>query len=210
MKKLFYILLLVVGIGCLCAKIFSDSFAYSYDIEKSVLFFHNNIDKLEKDIELYLQDIDDFIIPNSSFLYSDKLSNNYDFLVRFAIDYVIYNREYYYNDIKKLDSCFYINRDGRKLSTLDYVNVSVVYDIVDFYFGMNNFSIINDDVCMDDRYISLSNYTDDNFNLEIDDVIVTVNDLDVHALVVYKGEVKYLYTFCNENNILKIKNVEVG
>ena len=209
MKRIFICLFLIIFGVLLCSTIFGESFAFSYDIGSGVLFYKDDLDELTLDIEAYLTDVDDFIIPNSSFLYADKLKNNYDFLINFAIDYVINNRDYYYDDIAKFDSCFYNDINGLQRDTFEYVKLDAIYEITDFYFGVSDFIILNDTVCVKDNYISLSDYTNDTFSLEIEDVSVEVDELNVNALVIYDDETKFLYSFYNDKSILKLVNVGV-
>ncbi|MBQ8681876.1 MAG: hypothetical protein IJ509_03090 [Bacilli bacterium] len=209
MKKIFLVLLLIGGIALLGSEVFNTSFAYSYDIDNSVLFYKNDYEALEKDIEIYLSNIDDFIIPNSSFMYSDVLRDNYDFLVHFALDYVLDNKEYYSEGLKKLDNCLYVDKDGIENLTLDYVNLDIIYEITDFYFGISDFSIINNDVCIIDNYVSLSDYANDRFEFLISNVSVYTSGEDIKAIVNYENGNSYLYTFYNDNNVLKIRDVEV-
>lgn len=209
MKRVLLGLFLIVSILFLGNKIFSTSFAYSYDIDNSVLFYKDDYRELEDDISKYLSNIDNLIIANSSFVYSDKLVDNYDFLVHFALDYILNNSEYYYKDIRVLDNCLYIDKDGIDNYTSQYIDLDIVYDITDFYFGIRDFSVINDDVCMMGDYISLSDYNGSEFNFDIVDVEVSGNIDEIKAVVSYDDNNKYLYSFVNVNNILKINDVEV-
>jgi len=209
MKKIFFLLFFAIELLFLINKIFSYSFAYEYDVDNSVLFYKNDYKELADDIKIYLDNIDDFIIPNSSFLYSDKLVNNYDFLINFALDFIVNNRNYYYENIISYDTCFYINKNGIKNQTNDYVTLKTIYDITNFYFGVDDFVIINDDVCINNEYISLNDYASNIFNSNIINVSITDNDSAVEALVSYDSGDKYLYYFYNDNNVLKLVNVEV-
>ena len=69
--------------------------------------------------------------------------------------------------------------------------------------------VLNYDVCVDDEYVSLSEYASDRIEAEIRDVKVDVNGNDVDAFVTYDNDFKYLYSFYNDNNVLKLVNVEV-
>lgn len=209
MRKILLVLFLIGGILLLGNKIFSTSFAYSYDIDKSVLFYKDDYKELENDIRIYVDGIDDLIIPNSSYLYSDKLVDNYDFLVHFALDYVLNNKEYYSSKIEVMDSCLYVDKFGIEKNTSNYIGLDIIYEITEFYFGVKDFAVINDSVCMVDDYVSLSDFADNNFNFNIVDVEVSSNNDEIKAMVSYDGSNRYLYSFINDNNVLKIKNVEV-
>jgi len=210
MKKIFLILILFIISLVVGNKILGITSAYSYEINRSVLFYKEDKELLAEDIKVYLNNIDNYIIPNSSYLYSEKLVYNYDFLIRFAIDYILNNKEYYSKSIITFDECTYMNKEGLQNFTNDYVDLNKIYEITDFYFGIDDFFVINDDVCIkNNNYLSLSDYTNDVFDNEIEIVTVDVRDNEVDAYVTYDNKVKYLYSFLNDNNVLILVNVEV-
>ena len=209
MKRIFLIIFLLFGVIFCVSNLFENSFAYSYDIDNSVLFYKDNYEELGSDIKKYLSNIDDFIIPNSSYIYGDKLIDNYDFLIYFATDYIINNKEYYNEFISYYDKCVYVDNRGIDNYTYDFINIDKIYEVTDFYFGIKDFVIINDDICIKDNYISLIDYTSDSFNFEIVNVSVSGNKDMVDALVYYDNGDKYLYSFDNINNILKLRDVGV-
>jgi len=209
MKRIIVCLFLIIGICLLGNEIFNTSFAYQYEKDNSVLFYKSDYEELKNDIEKYLNDIDNILIPNSSFLYSDKLVDNYDFLVNFAIGYVLKNKEYYENEIKSLDNCIYMNKDGNEEITNNYIDINIIYDITDFYFGVKDFIIINDNVCLNNNYISLSNYTNEDFSLGISEVLVSSNGDYINAIINYGEFNRYKYVFYKNNNVLKLNNIEV-
>ena len=135
--------------------------------------------------------------------------DNYDFLVYFASDYVINNREYYSNYIKNYNECSYLNKRGIDSYTYDYIDINKLYDITDFYFGIRDFIIINDDVCINDNYISLIDYTSDIYNFEIIDINIVDFEDDIKVVISYDNGDSYLYLFDNAKNVLKLKNIEV-
>ena len=136
MKKICLVLVLFIGALIVGNELFSSTMAYSYKIDKSVLFYKENEEELADDIKVYLENVDDYLIRNSSYLYGDKLVQNYDFLVHFALDYILSNREYYVDSIRKGEECLYINKEGVGAFTYDYVDISVVYEVTNFYFGI--------------------------------------------------------------------------
>ena len=207
MKKIL-LCLFFIGITILLINLVDNSYAYSYNIDNSFLFYKDDYDELEIDIKKYIGNIDDYVIPNSSYLYSDKLIENYNFLVYFATDYIINNKEYYSNDIYNYDKCLYINKNAVNSYTYDYVDINKIYDITDFYFGIRDFVIINDDVCISDNYISLIDYTDDIYSFDITNVEIVNSSYGIDAIVSYDNGDTYLYSFNNVNNILKLRNIE--
>ena len=92
MRKILFCLFFI-GITILLCNLLDSSYAYSYGTNNMVLFYKDDLFELENDIKKYISNIDDYIIPNSRYLYGDMLVDNYDFLVYFASDYVINNRE---------------------------------------------------------------------------------------------------------------------
>lgn len=209
MRKICLVMFLFIGIAIVSSGLLNTSFAYFYDIDNSVLFYKENNEELEEDIKVYLSYIDDYLITNSSYLYGDKLSDNYDFLVNFALDFVLNNREYYEEYIIERSNCDYINKYGISNSTNSYVELEEIYKLTDKYFGIRDFSVINDNVCIDNSYISLSDYDDKSFDYEISNVVVNINNSDIIALVDYENGNSFLYSFYNDHNVLKLVNVEV-
>lgn len=88
MKKLLFIMFLFVIAMLFSNNIFNVSYSYSYNIDNSVLFYKSNYEELGNDMKIYIGYIDDYVIPNSSYLYGDNLIENYDFLINFALDYM--------------------------------------------------------------------------------------------------------------------------
>lgn len=193
MGKRFLFVSLVIVVSCCFISVLNDTYAYSYEIEDGVLFYKSDTLELESDISEYISYIDDYIVPNSSFEMSDYLDENYDFLVNFAMDYVINNREYYSEYIYE-----------------DKILVSVIYDITYKYFGKRDF-YVDGVIKVDDlEYVSLVDYNEKRFRLVIQDVSITSDsETFVSAVVSYDNEVKYNYLFKVIDGVLKIRNIEV-
>lgn len=212
MKLVYKIILLnviIVGVLLWKSNIFHTSFAYPYKLDESVLFFDANNENMANKIKIYLDDIDDLLVVNSKFELSDTLVYNYDFLVYFALDYVLLNYEYYYDRIKYFDNYTYYNKELSEKSTNQYIALEEIYLITDKFFGVRDFEIVNDNVNVIDGYISLIDYTLEKFSLMIDEVDVEYKEDTVKAIVDYGDNVSYLYTFFNQDNVLKLKNIEV-
>ena len=212
MKKYIYLLgccILSIIIICLIYFVTDNTYAYQYNVDNYTLFYKNNKDELESDIKKYIDDIDDLLIANSSYELSDNLSENYIFLVNFAMDYIINNYEVYKEKIIKLDKYEYVDRDLNEKIVDDYIDIEEIYNITFKYFGIKNFQIINDNVNIIDNYISLTDYTERRFKLKISSISISYDNNKVLANVLYDNDCKYLYTFNNYNNVLKINNIEV-
>lgn len=209
-KNVLFSILIVLVIIAIVLIVANSSFAYEYKNDNYMLFYKDDNVELENDIKLYLSRIDDYLIPNSSYLYSDILVDNYDFLTNFALDYIINNREVYYDKIVELDNYVYYDINYKEKNTKKYIDIEEIYKITDKYFGIRDYSIINDNINIKNNYISLSDYTDRLFSLDIINVDVSFNDNTVIAIVTYDSLDKYKYTFKNINNVLKIYNIEVA
>lgn len=192
MNRILFISLVMIVSLCFIS-VLDNTYAYSYDIEKGILFYKENSNELEIDISKYIGYIDDYIIANSSYEMSEYLDENYDFLVNFANDYVINNREYYSE---------YIYDDN--------VRLNIIYDITDKYFGIRDFYIEDISKINNLEYISLVDYNEKRFSLAIKDVDI-INDSKnyVSAIISYDNNIKYKYLFKNINGVLKIRNIEV-
>lgn len=199
----------IIGITLWKTNIFNTSFAYTYNLEESTLFYEEDTERLEEKIKIYLNDIDDLLIVNSSFDLSDTLSYNYDFLVYFAIDYILKYKENFQDKIVTLQNYSYTTIEGYEEENNQYIPLEEIYKITDKYFGIKNFEIINDNVKIVNNYISLTDYTTSIFSLKINDISVQIKENQVLATVNYEMNTTYLYTFENQNNVLKIKNIEV-
>ena len=212
MKKYRYLLgccILSIIIICLIYFVTNNTYAYQYNVDNYTLFYKNNKDELESDIKKYIDDIDDLLIANSSYELSDNLSENYIFLVNFAMDYIINNYEVYKEKIIKLDKYEYVDRDLNEKIVDDYIDIEEIYNITFKYFGIKNFQIINDNVNIIDNYISLTDYTERRFKLKISSISISYDNNKVLVNVLYDNDCKYLYTFNNHNNVLKINNIEI-
>lgn len=203
------IAVMIIIVAFIIIYIANNSFAYEYQTTNYTLFYKNNYSELKEDIKTYISDIDDYLIPNSSYLHSDILTENYDFITNFAIDYVINNREAYAGKIIDLVSFTYDDIDNQKHETNKYIDVEEIYKLTDKYFGINYYYIINNNINKIDDYVSLSDYTDRLFLGNIKDISIDKNSDMILASINYDNGDKYKYTFKIVNNVLKIYNIEV-
>ena len=152
-KNVLFSILIVLVIIVIVLIVANSSFAYEYKNDNYMLFYKDDNVELENDIKLYLSRIDDYLIPNSSYLYSDILVDNYDFLTNFALDYIINNREVYYDKIVELDNYVYYDINYKEKNTKKYIDIEEIYKITDKYFGIRDYSIINDNINIKNNYI---------------------------------------------------------
>ena len=204
------IAVIIIIISLIIIYIANNSFAYEYQTTNYTLFYKENGEELKENIKTYIGDIDDYLIPNSSYLHSDILTENYDFITNFAIDYIISNREIYTDKI--IDSVVFTYKDNNNQihETSKYIDISEIYKITDKYFGISDYYIINNNVNIIDNYVSLSDYTDRLFRAKIKDM--NLNEISKYKdkfIKIYDNGDKYKYTFRILDNVLKIYNIEV-
>lgn len=211
MKRSVVLMSIIILFFVIIIMIINSSTTYGYELDFSnyTLFYKENTNELKDDLKKYISSIDDILISNSKFEYSNILIDNYDFLTYFALDHVLENYEYYKNEIIELDKHSYLTKDGLIKETNKYINIDVIYKITSKYFNVNYYQIINKDVNIIDNYISLINYSDIYFDLVIQDIFVEINNDYINVIVNYENNNKYKYVFVKKNNILYLFNLEV-
>lgn len=195
-KKWFYIIYITFMLIVLFNMISNNSFAYEYKNEKYTLFYKDNMKELSNDISIFLDEIDNYILPNATYMYSNVLTENYDFLCNFAISYIINNREIFNDEIKMEDNNLYVKKD-------------LIYDITNKYFGIKDFQFINKNQLNKDGLILLEEYNGVLFNNKIVSVNAYKMYQYINADVSYENGDNYRYIFKNNDGILKLYDVEV-
>ena len=196
-KKIGILILIVLFIDFMIIYLSNTSFALEYTGDNPPLFYKEDMNELSHDIEPYIKEIDDFIIPNSTFLYSNILVENYDAVINFAMAYVLYNSSLYEDKI--------VNFDNGK-----YIALDEIYDITEKYFGIRDFTIINKNTKIKDNYISLSLYNEAILDANIKNINVYKEYEYIIANVVYDNGDNYRFVFRNKDGILKLYNIEVA
>ena len=132
-------------------------------------------------------------------------------MVNFAIDYISMNKYKYKDNIVLLEPYKYLDKHHNNKVTNEYIDIDTIYDVTNKYFGVKDFTILNNNINIIDKYISLSGTTKNKINLEIDSASISKDNDIITAAIKYKNdsETDYIYTFKINNNILKIYNVEV-
>ena len=203
------IILFVVMILLFCFYfVFQNTVAYDYFSDNYTLFYKDNKNELEKDIKKYLEKNGDILITNSEFGDFDVLSNNYSYMVNFALDYILKYSERYLDKFTVLDNYRYYDCHYQMKNTNQYISLDYVYDITDRFFGMRDFKIINNNISLVDNYVPVINYCDDSFLNSLLDVTIEEEAGFIKAYAKYDYG-KYLFVFFVKNNVLKIYNIEV-
>ena len=211
MKKFGLLILLVLVIGI---SIFLYKGTYSIDEEsmniKEKLNLKYDTDNFENKIYDYIDMIDDEVIPMSSYAMSDILSDNYDFLTVFAIDFILKHAESYSDEITILDS--YTYNDGYRMYTTNkYVSKNVIYKITEDVFNKRDYLIINDYLKLTNDMVPLLLINDDNFEMKIDKIISVLESGNNYIVKVKYEDMDliYKYIFQKVDDRLILKNLEI-
>jgi len=208
-KDIIFITSAIITITILIFFIINKTYAYEYTTDITNLIKKENEEELEEDIKIYLNKIDNILIPNTVYTNSNILIENYEFLTYFAIDYILSNYEVYKDKITTLENFSYTTKYGEDVIINEYIKVEEIYKITKKYFNIDYYYITNKDVAIINDYISLTNYNDNIFKLEINDVEIIENIDKIKVEVNYENNTNYIYTFINTNNNLTIENIEV-
>lgn len=198
--------------------IFMDSLKESYSLpvseEKdeliSFMYYKEDVSLMKEDMFKFIDKIDDSLIPNISFFDENKLSDNYDFLTEFAIDFIMKNSKYYSNDIVSGDTYQYIDSYNNTFSTNKYISRDVIYDITNKVLGREYYYITNE-YLKNDELVPLLKLNENNFFMNISEIkSIDVFSGYVNVLVKY-DELDYLYKYIFEkkDNILVISNLTI-
>jgi len=209
MKKYIWIFILVfmIGVGLFLYK-GTYSIEDDVSIKKDLILEYDSVN-LEEEIYNYIDMVDDVLIPTSSYVMSDVLSDNYDFLTVFAINYILKNSDLFNQDIKVLDN--YTYSDGySNYSTNKYVNKDIIYKITDGVFNKRDYVIINDYLKINGDMVPLLLLYNYEFEMTIDKLEVNKFDDNYIINVNYKdNDLLYRYVFVRSNDRLILKNLEV-
>lgn len=211
MKNKVLVIFIIIIMIFLCHMLTKETYSFDYDNYDYTLFFNEDKNILTEDIKKYISDIDYIIYYNSNYELYDKLNNNYDFMVNFAIDYIVNNIDRYQDDIVLLDNYTYYDKYYNKITTNKYINIDKIYDITYKYFNVKDFIILNKNTNIINNYIALASSNYKNNYLKVKDVSLSINNDDIVCYVRYENnDSNYIYKFKNYNNVLKLENVGVS
>ena len=212
MKKGFNIIIVLSVVMFMFAFITSASFAMPNDMEEEYvlnldLYDNKDSDVLKNDLYNYIDLVDNIIIPNATYEVYDKLSDNYDFLTKFAISLILDNSEYY--DIIIGDNYIYRNEYGIEYSTNKYVSIDTIYEITNSVFGIDYYYIVNDYLDIKNDLVPLLEIDEHSFDMDIDSITnIIYNDDYIDVYVKYIDmDIEYIYRFIKKDSRLVISNL---
>lgn len=167
---------------------------------------------LKNDLFNYIDLIDNSLFAMSSFNMSDTLNENYDFLMDFAISFILNNEEIYKDDIVLGDEYVYIDDFGNKYSTNKYVNMELIYEITNSIFGKRDYVVINNYLDIKNDLVPLLLIKDNVSFMDIDNIIdVYLFGNKYNVYVKYKDiDLEYIYVFDKMDERLILNNILIG
>ncbi len=154
------------------------------------LKYDENVNLLYKRIYDFILENDDLLIGLSSYNMSDILDENYDYMVKVAVNYVI------------------DNKDNYEFISDNMISLDEIFKITDYFFDKRDFYVSTDDTDM----VKLVLY-DKRFKLDISDMSIISNNSDgVLVNVLYDNDnmvSSFNFYFGRNDDKLYVKNIEV-
>ena len=210
---LFVVTLCVLGISLFVGN--KGSYANDNVVEDNFninLEYNEDRNILKNDLFNYIDLIDNSLFSMSSFNMSDTLNENYDFLMDFAISFILNNEEIYKDDIVLGNEYVYIDNFGNKYSTNKYVNMELIYEITNSIFGKRDYVVINNYLDIKNDLVPLLLIKDNVSFMDIDNIIdVYLFGNKYNVYVKYKDiDLEYIYVFDKMDERLILNNILIG
>lgn len=208
-----YVLILGIFLVFGLVIVSKDSFANPViDRIEEINLILNDIDNEEEfrdELIDYIDIIDDSLIPNSTFNISSKLNENYDFLTKFAISFILDNSEYY--DIVIGEEYVYYDDYGNEYKTNKYIDVDKIYEITNSVFGVEYYHILNKYLDIKNDMIPLLILEEREFNSKIDSILeIKKYDNYIDVIVRYENnDLDYVYKLEYIGNRLYISDLSI-
>lgn len=203
-------LIFVIGMF-LFVSLFRGSYA-NEDVDdiKLDLIYQENSEVFKDEIISFIDMVDENIILNSSFNLSSILNENYDFLTRFTISFILDNLEYF--DIVYGDNYVYVDEFGEKYLTNKYININTLYEITYKIFGVEYYYVLDRNLVVDDMLVLVDLY-DSDIVMDIEDITYVNSGGNIYDVYVsYVGyDFDYVYRFnIVDGNRMVISNLSIG
>lgn len=210
MKTKYFYLLLIIILVILIIILFPKSYAVEEEPKRKALdlFLYDN--GIEQNIYDYIDLIDDSLIPVTTYNISDVLSDNYEVITNFAINFILNHEDYYTKDIKTLNEHEYY-KDGVLYKTNKYINKKVFDYITEAIFNQKDYYITNDYIEILNNMVSLLLVDDYSCSLKIEKKLgITVDNNYYIASIKYENnDLIYKFIFEKVGNRLILNNIEV-
>ena len=201
------LIVLITGI-IVILLVFKGTYSLDEDIndDKISLNLMYDKDNLNDNFYNYIDLIDNFVIPTSSYAMSNVLSDNYDFLTVFAIDFILKHESEYTDNIVILNDYNYGGYHTNK-----YVKKDVIYKITGDVFNKKDYVIINDYLKIYDDMVPLLVVNNYDYDMQIDRIVNILEDNNTYVVSVKYNDIDliYKYMFLKMDNRLILKNIEI-
>lgn len=193
-KELLLIIILIIGILSTITLISSNTKALpvssEIDFTKKITYYEDE-DLLVQNIKEFISQNDDILIALSSYEDGEILSDNYDYMINIAINYILDNKDNYQDKIED-----------------NMIDIKYIYEITYNFFGKKNY-YIKDQI---DNKIPLIKINK-RFKMNLDSIkIKIIKNSSIEAYTKYilgKETMNYKYIFKIENNEIYLENIEV-
>lgn len=214
MKNKFIVGTLVLTIVIfLFVSIFRGSYANEeMDTIKLDLYYNSNEEIFKDELEDFIDLVDENIIVNSSFNLSNVLNENYDFLTKFVISFVLDNEDYF--DILYGDDYIYKDEYGNGYTTNKYISMDTLYNVTNKIFGVEYYYVLDRNLVVNEM-LALIDFPDNDreINMIIDRInYVSMGNGNYDVYVRYTDyEFDYIYRMnkLNDNRMI-ISNLSIG
>ena len=137
------------------------------------------------------------------------MNENYDFLTKFAISFILDNSEYY--DIVIGEEYVYYDDYGNEYKTNKYIDVDKIYEITNSVFGVEYYHILNKYLEINNDMLPLLILEEREFNSKIDSILeIKKYDNYIDVIVRYlDNNLDYVYKLEYIDNRLYISDLSI-
>lgn len=208
-NKIVFLSLLFIMVGFVGFSLFKGSYANIDEENIQIeLKYSDNMEIFRENITTFINLIDSHIITNSSYNMSNVLSENYDFLTRFVISFVLDNEDYF--DIILGDNIVYKDYYGLEYNSNKYIDIDTLYDITNKIFGVEYYYVLEEGLVFEDKLL-LVDFNNEEFNLQLDSFVDIVYNNGYYDVIVkyVDSDINYVYRFNYIGDRLVINNLSI-
>ena len=212
-NKIVIISLITVMVIFFFVSLFRESYADENILGNITLELYDNVnsDILRDNIKYFIDLVDEDVILNSSYNFSSRLNENYDFLTNFAISFILNDEKNF--DVIYVNNYLYLDKNGNEYVSNKYIGIDNIYDITNKIFGVDYYYITDKNLIIGNNMVVLISNNFLELDLLIDDIIkinVVGNLYDVYVKYL-DNELIYVYRFEKmKDGRLYIKDLIIG